>query len=528
MQPAPQTILPEKRPDHWVTAGWLALVLLTSAVLRLILFNGLNSHDDWVYLFYVRSHLNNQNTELLNSLWGLRWGIWYPVALLFKLFGANYWLTFTPGFILGLAAIPLAYFATLRMSGRSGAARWASVAMIINPIDWFVSTTLRGDIEMSFYAGLMMLGVAHIETQKNTRSAIPVALLVGFAWGMAALTKEWAFIFGWGFLAITGYRTLREKRIPWAYAGVLIGFLIVMIADAIFLYQLTGNPIQRITQSINWFENTRREGGYLKDLSITYAYLPSILLNISNNLTQSRRFLTGYPIYGCYFYLFFATYIGNSISALRRSKPVATLLCWLAGILLWIEFGSMSLSHYIPYHKEPRYFTILTVPIACCIGVAVDHWWARCQLRGRLCLLLGTILLFTNIFHVLFKENHEYTANRKTLNPKLFAWLELNPTARLWIDPSLQQDMDLRFGYRFHDPIHGHLGKPGYGAIMDISFVGQAQQGDYILINPREAEALINEHYEPAHLANTQAIIGEENVLCRLMKPLIPKTPPSN
>jgi hypothetical protein len=95
-------MLKQNHTEEEVSAGcvalWLMGVVLLAVVLRLWIFNGLHGHDDWAYLFYVRSHLNGDNQELLQVLWGLRWGVWVPVATLFQVFGVHYELAFLPRF----------------------------------------------------------------------------------------------------------------------------------------------------------------------------------------------------------------------------------------------------------------------------------------------------------------------------------------------------------------------------------------------------------------------------------------------
>jgi len=75
-----------------------------------------------------------------------------PIALSLKVFGVSYWSALLPPFLYGLAAVPLAY-ASIRTLGLSiGAAAVGCAALVLNPIDWMVSSTIRGDIEMSFMA----------------------------------------------------------------------------------------------------------------------------------------------------------------------------------------------------------------------------------------------------------------------------------------------------------------------------------------------------------------------------------------
>ncbi len=479
------------------TVVWLAAVTTGCCLLRLWIFNGLHGHDDWMYLLHIRNFLNGHTDDLLGSLWGLRWGIWVPIAVLFKIFGVHYWLAFAPGFLLGLASLPLAYWIAFKISGDIRVARWTTLALIFNPIDWFVSTTIRGDIEMSFFGGLIVLGLVSVEFSRKTNPsrALLLAVATGIAWGFAALTKEWAFVYAWGFLALALWRSVHERRIPWVYAGILLGLVAVMAADGLFLYLTTGVFQQRFQQSFGWFERARLDGGYKSDLSLSYAYLPSLFLNLTNALSLNQRYANGYPFFGWYFYLFIGGLVWGIWRLRGRRSPWSILLCFIIGTMLWMELGSMSMSVYIPYHKEPRYLTILSVPIACWIGWALHSLWLWVQPWLRVVLAILLLSVAANVSRIMWSEHILYTEARDFL-PAFISWLKAHPESRLWATGSVQQDIDLRFGYRFADPSHQCRGQPGFGTNQEVIFLDKAKTGDLILITPLCINVL-GSHYTP-------------------------------
>jgi hypothetical protein len=494
-------MLTQNYADEKVSVGgvalWLMGGILLAVGLRLWIFNGLFGHDDWVYLFYVRSHLNGDNQELLQVLWGLRWGVWVPVATLFQLFGVHYELAFLPGFLMGLACIPLAYAAAWQVTGKESAARWASIAMVLNPVDWFVSSTLRGDIEMSFYGGILIWGLLLLggRDARSRLSTVVMGLGIGLVWGMAALTKEWAFVFGWGFVGVAIVRTWVDRRIPWSYGWILLGLVLVLSADAWLLHGLTGNFWQRISRSLSFYDRIGREGAYEDDLSVSAAYLPSLLLNLPNRFQSYQRFVNGYPLLGWYYYAFFGAAVSGIWAWRNRPLMLQWVSAFVVGILLWIQWGSMSLTTYLPYHKEPRYLTVLSVPIAVVIGVVAAQWWrsGRWPARGVLLGLLGGLTISTTL--ILRSEHAEYVGERDVV-PALIRWLELHPQANVWTKATLQQEIDLKLGYRFSDPLHGHQGVAGFGSVQDFSFLENALPGDYVLVSVG-SDGILGERYTP-------------------------------
>jgi Dolichyl-phosphate-mannose-protein mannosyltransferase len=494
------------------SVAWLVIVAAIATMLRLWTFNGLYGHDDWPYLFYVRSFLNGDTHELLRSPHGLRWGVWLPMAMLFKLLGVHYWLAFAPGFVLGLVCIPMAYLIAQILTGDTGAARWVSVAMALNPIDWFVSTTIRGDIEMSFYGGAIVLGLVALERRSVAR-AVPtnsLALAVGIIWGLAALTKESALLFGWGFLGVAIWRGAQDRRVPWEYGLILFGFLLVVAADSWFLYHATGDLGQRFHSSIAVYDQKRLEGDYQNDLSLSPAYLPSLFLNLSNPYTAAGRFVNGYPAYGWYFLVLLAAFPWAIWRIWRQDLSWPILLCFVVGVLLWFELGSMSLSTYLPYHKEPRYLAVLSVPIACLVGLTLHSWWHRLQFTGRILFTVAVGLITASVAQAVRSENELYCSPRDFL-PQFIKWLDASPASRLWTTGTIQQDLDLHFAYRFSDQVHNQCGESGSGSIGDLCFLEQAKQGDLILVTPG-SEPLLGTHFTPQRWKRLAEFRGPHSV----------------
>lgn len=455
----------------------VCLLTLVAAGLRLIWFSGLHGHDDWVYLFYIRSYINGQAEELLGSLWGLRFLIWYPIYLCFKVFGVSHWGAFAPGFLLGLATIPLAWCAIRQLGYGIKIALLGGVFLIFNPIDWMVATTVRGDIEMSFYGGAILVFLLSMSKAEG-RAKYAWGFATGVAWGLSALTKEWGYIFAWGFFAVALAEWIGMRRVPWAYVAVALGFALMWAADAALLRHLTGDWLRRVNASIEWYQRAADDGGYVGDPSVHHRYMVDLFFGLKTELTETVSYSSNnYPYYGPYMWLLIAALMVVG----WRKVEVRLTVCFVLGLLLWVEFGSMSWRAYLPYHKEPRYFTFISVPAAVLMAVAAARVF-RAETRRSLRIAVGggvVAVLFAVVLVV--DENHRAYRQERGFIPHLEAWLNERPYTRLWASGSIQQDLDLRLGYHFADPLHGHAGEPGWGSIQDLEFWPRREVGDLLL-----------------------------------------------
>jgi hypothetical protein len=456
---------------------FVALLMALGAALRLMFFNGLYGHDDWAYLFYARSFLNGQTHELLHSAHGLRFLLWLPIVGSFKLFGISYASAFLPGFLMGLATVPAAYACIRKLQMPAAAAVTGCVILLLNPVDWMVSTTIRGDIEMSCYGGALLLLLLQFRGMQG-RGRLIMGAATGVVWGLSALTKEWGYVFAWGFFAIAAYDAIAGRRVPWEYAMIGAGFCIVVAADAALLRFLTGEWLARVNTSLGWYRSAAAKGGFAHDASTGLLYLPGLFAGLRNSITDCGRFVNGYPYYGIYMWLLIFA-LPLCLAVRGPARPVA----WFAaGILLWIEFGSMSWTVYLPYHKEPRYFAIISVPAAVIITAAGARLWGLRSRITQAALVTAAAIVTVVTCRVVMAEHREYSAHRDFM-PALVDWMKNNPAARLWTTASIQNELDLRFGYRFSDPVHRHAGIPGYGSVMDASFWREHQDDDYLLVN---------------------------------------------
>jgi hypothetical protein len=451
--------------------------LLLAAALRLTLFSGLYGHDDWVYLFYIRNFFNDNNYELLHSMWGIRFGMWGPIALSLKVFGVSYWSALLPPFLYGLAAVPLAY-ASIRTLGLSiGAAAVGCAALVLNPIDWMVSSTIRGDIEMSFYGGALLLTLLLFRQAVGARRLI-LGATAGLIWGFSAITKEWGFIFAWGIFLVALTDMIFERRFPWEYAIVGLGFFTVMLVDAAVLKHLTGDWLARFHTSIVWFKVQADKGEGVGDVSTSFRYLPQVFLGLRTETTGFGPYPNHYPYYGPYMWLLIAS-LPFCFFAGNRGRPAA---CFVLGVLLWIEFGSMNWQAYLPYHKEPRYFALISVPTATVIAFA-GEWILAARSRILKGVIAGLMAVMAIMLVRVAMANHREYVDGRDYMPAVVDWLQHHHDAHLWVDASTQNELDLRFAYAFADPVHQHAGRPGFGTLADINFWDRAQPGDFLLVH---------------------------------------------
>ena len=79
------------------------IFMLVSFVLRLVTFMGISEGDDLSYT--LLAHRFAEGDFAANFIFDIRWVVYVPVALLYKIFGVNDITSIAPTFIYGIAAV---------------------------------------------------------------------------------------------------------------------------------------------------------------------------------------------------------------------------------------------------------------------------------------------------------------------------------------------------------------------------------------------------------------------------------------
>ena len=339
-------------------------LLIIGSALRLSHFCGFYPHDDVVYAGVMQKFACGAPLSDFLFLWGRRWLIWLPGAYVSILFGPSYLAVFSSSFLFGLVSIVLAYLLGWLVSHRLWVAFLAGLAALINPVDFIVSTTLRGDIETSALGGLSCLLCIYVLGRR--RPAQWCALLfLGVTLGVGALTKEhlWFLFPTIAILALWSFSVKRLSIRAWII--VVAGFLIVTVPDSLYLYVHTHDFLYRVHDANSIYtEFAEKDLATGTDLSKDFRYLPELMLGLDTARTRAGRFVNGYPKYGSFF-IPALLMIFPGVLLNRRKQSYLFLVLWV--VLTLVVYSICS--YTFPFHKEPRYLAFMSVPLSVLVGL---------------------------------------------------------------------------------------------------------------------------------------------------------------
>jgi len=317
---------------------WPAAVLLVLALAGAFRFHGVANdllYDPLAYAEYAYNLAHGHFTLADDFPIAHRLPVLVPVAASYAAFGVSEASTHLWPMALGLAHVLLVIALGARLFDRA-TGLLAGFLLALLPLEVVVATSLLPDIVMStFLTGAVFGWTAGLERPDRPR-AWPL-LAGGACFVIAALTRAYAAVLGVFFLADAVRVRPRLDALAWlglGAAGVAIPLALAYQAQAgSALY-----PLQ--VQSAVFGEKYKPE-----------PYDP---------LYYARNFWNPRSAGGWFGLLFFVT---GAIGLVRWNRRRTVLLLWMLPLFLFLQFGSMSVSHYKHVSQQPRYITPLCAPL---------------------------------------------------------------------------------------------------------------------------------------------------------------------
>jgi len=322
------------------SSKYLLMILVFALALRLIFFSGADHSDSLLYYTYSDQAAKGEFKPELNHF-SSRIGIIYPQALVYRIFGVNEAASNILPLIFSISGIILTFhLGKLLFNEKTGLI--AAFLLSFFPLDVIFSTRLLPDFPSAFFMALCVFLFLRAE-KENSRKYY---FLSGLSLGISYLMKEIAVLMALFFAAYVVYK----KRFKKEYFLVALGFLLFVLVELLHAYSITGSPFYRHTQIES------EEVAYLLETYSNY-FTPAGMLS---RLFLHWPFFMLHDIhYGIFFvFIFIAAYY----SILNRKESTNILLIWIIVLMLYLNFGTLSIRDYIPIPITAKFLSIIMFP----------------------------------------------------------------------------------------------------------------------------------------------------------------------
>ncbi|MBI4451964.1 glycosyltransferase family 39 protein [Candidatus Woesearchaeota archaeon] len=319
---------------------YLFFVLLFALALRLVFFTGADNSDTLAYYEYAYQ-ASKGNFNLDSNHFSSRIGLIYPQAIVYKLFGINEITSNILSLIVSLAGIILIfYLGRFMFNEKTGLV--AALLLSFYPLDVIFSTRLLPDFPSAFFMALSVLFFLKAEKFSSKRHY----LYSGLSWGIAYLIKEMAIVLA---LFFAGY-ALYKRRLSKNHLLILAVFVIFPAIEFLHAYALTSDPFFRHSQIQN------EEIDFVKDTYSNY-------FSVSGMLSRLFFHWPFLMLHDVHYGLFFAfVFLALFYSLIYRKYETSVLLIWLVALMLYLNFGPLSLVPYVPIPITVKFLSTITFP----------------------------------------------------------------------------------------------------------------------------------------------------------------------
>ncbi|MSO44303.1 MAG: glycosyltransferase family 39 protein [Thermoleophilia bacterium] len=350
--------------DRALTAAGVGALMLLGGLMRAWALGGLSfayGADDARYVAVAQNLAGGVLPDGDAEWFGARVVLLWPVALIFRLIGANDVHAIAWPFACSLISI-LATFLIGRELASRRVALVAAGIVAVAPLEAIWATHLRPDAIMPAFIALSIWAALRARRSEHAgRWIVAAGGLLGAAWA----TRETALVMA-PIVVLAAWPVLRRGGRGWAR---LVGGIAFIPLFEVTVFGLAGRPLWPLLA-------TPSAGSFRSPLDGWEATQSYIGLAVNAVVHVGSPLLLALPL----------VLVAVAVAVQRRVAAATVPGVWLAVGALYLEIGTL-----ISVDKPVRFLTLLTVPVALLVAIALD---------GRLIALLVPLVAIVTVLAV--------------------------------------------------------------------------------------------------------------------------------
>lgn len=350
----------------WLRQNWwmcIGLLLVIALVVRAALFmGGIRGSDAYAYAQHAYNIAAGQYDIFgVTQYYGFRYMVLLPTALAYHLLGVGDVSSAVAPLLASLAALVVVVWLGREIfDQRTGLL--AGLLYVFFPLDLESASLLGPSSFIPLLSGSAVLAMLYAGKAKAFRPRVLFCLISGLCVGLATEAREIGpLLFMPLGLMVLLWRN--HRKIVIGLACLAVGATLPLLAEAFYYWMATGDFFYRahVIEKLS----AAFAGGNDPEGIVSWAFYPKVFFGFD---------LTGLASYSGFPYLA----VGAIALAFyrREGMKIRTLLLWIIPVFGYLEFGSMSLSEYLPILKNHNYLSIVSVPLVllAAYGLASILW----------------------------------------------------------------------------------------------------------------------------------------------------------
>ncbi|MBR4531763.1 glycosyltransferase family 39 protein [bacterium] len=353
------------------------IFMVLSFILRLITFMGISEGDDLSYTLLAHKFANGDFTA--NFIFDIRWVVFVPVALLYKIFGVNDITSIAPTFIYGIAGVWLAYKIVLEETDKLTASI-ATLLYLSFPIILIYGNFLQVAPSLEFFTLLTVYSFQRGIKSEKTGWFV----LGGFAIGGIFFARTTGlFIAPLASFYVWYRKGFNRKTALWIVCAALCSLILPIVQSFVYL-NVHNDFFHHITISRKGVDYMDRMSDVdPKDL---FFYIRTMF--VKGNFANWMMFgLNGYFIAA-------STIACVILICMKKAGKETLFFIWFISYFLFMTFAPTSFSPYTTLIRNTRYAIIFLLPVCAVYGIFLN----KMLQKGNKALQITAALIFLTLF----------------------------------------------------------------------------------------------------------------------------------
>jgi len=350
--------------ERGLTALVLGAIVLVGVLMRVWALGGTSfalGSDDSRYVAVAQNLASGHLPSGEAEWFGARGVFLWPVAAIFRVFGADDYSAIAWPFVISLVSIVIAFLIARELAGRRPALVAAGLVAVA-PIEVLMATRLRPDAVMPAFVALAVWAALRARRSPHiTRWLVASGVLLGAGWAC----RETALLM----LPVVVLAAWPVIRPGWQRVAAVLGGLAAIPLVEMAVFALDGRPLWPITITAN-ASSLRSPVAGLREAS-TFAELL-----VRQVVDPHSLVMLALPV----------VLIALAMGIVRRTRAIVIPAAWLVWSYLVLEVGAI-----ISVDAPARFLTQMTIPVALMVAIALD---------GRLSPLLVPVLAVVTVLAI--------------------------------------------------------------------------------------------------------------------------------
>ena len=430
------------------------IFMIVSFILRLVTFMGISEGDDLSYTLLAHRFANGDLAA--NFIFDIRWVVYVPVALLYKILGVSDFTSLLPTMVYGVCSVWFAYKIVLEETDRLTASI-ATLLYLSFPIILIYGNFLQVAPSLEFFTLLTVYSFQQgIKSEK-----IGWFILGGFAIGGIFFARTTGlFIAPLASFYVWYRKGFNKKTVIWIACAALCS-LVLPAVQGLFYLNIHNDFFHHLVISKKGIDYQDRM--FDVDPKDLFFYIRTMFTH--GNFANWKMFgFNGYSIAA-------STLACIVLICMKKAGKEAIFFIWFISYFLFMTFAPTSFSPYTTLIRNTRYSIIFLLPICAIYGIFLNK-----MIQSRhLALQITAVVIFLTLFisNIVFavEDSQRFKDRRVSQKSSVEALLKDYPDKLFYIaDKNTARRIAYYSGYKNNNYKHIHslkqIKEPGIFLIL--------------------------------------------------------------